>query len=163
MSEIKIRDNVTGEVFKYGKNGHHALSISEDGKCLYFENLQNGDGSLGGGYSFVLDDGKTPEESSSQDAVYGMTYANIGGFESTDNDGWIPCSERMPEENAVNPITRDAYVYPVTVELGGVTDVRYYSFWKGHWYNRGPKVMDELVIAWRPLSEPYHPERNEGE
>ncbi len=33
-----------------------------------------------GGYSFVLDDGKTPEESDSADALNGCCYANIGGF-----------------------------------------------------------------------------------
>lgn len=72
-----------------------------------------------------------------------------------ENDGWIPVEEGLPEEKGVNPITRDAYVYPVTVNLGGVTDTRYYSFWKGHWYNQGPKIMDELVIAWQPLPTPY--------
>ena len=42
---MKIRDNETGEVFEYGTNIHHALRISENGGCLTFENLQNGDGS----------------------------------------------------------------------------------------------------------------------
>ena len=96
---MKIRDNETGEVFEYGTNRHHALMISRNGGCLTFENLQNGDGSLksgDGGYSFVLDDGKTPEESVSPDAVNGSTYANIGGFyeENSKNDGWISVEER---------------------------------------------------------------------
>lgn len=80
---MKIRDNQTGKVFEYGADRHHALRISENGGCLLFENLQNGDGSLesgDGGYSFVLDDGKTPEESISAEAVNGAAYANIGGF-----------------------------------------------------------------------------------
>jgi hypothetical protein len=83
MSAIKIRDNETEEVFDYGTNRHHALRISENGSCLTFENLQNGDGSCGGGYSFVLDDGYTPEESLSPDAMNGATYANVGGFGNT--------------------------------------------------------------------------------
>lgn len=70
--------------------------------------------------------------------------------------GWIPVTERLPED-IVNPITRDAYVYPVTVDLGGITDIRYYSFCRGHWYNQGPKEMDELVIAWQARPEPYRP------
>lgn len=73
------------------------------------------------------------------------------------NQRWIPVSERLPED-VVNPITRDAYVYPVTVDLGGVTDTRYYSFCGGHWYNQGLKEMDELVIAWKERPEPYRPE-----
>lgn len=71
--------------------------------------------------------------------------------------GWIPVEERLPEGRR-NPITRDAYVYPVTVDLGGVTDIRYYSFCRGHWYNQGPKEMDHLVLAWMPMPEPYLPE-----
>ena len=71
--------------------------------------------------------------------------------------GWIPVTERLPED-VLNPITRDAYVYPVTVDLGGVTDTRYYSFCGGHWYNQGPKEMDDLVIAWKECPKPYKPE-----
>lgn len=79
---ILIRDNESKnkKVREYGTNRHDALMISNDGKCLYYENLQNGDGSMFGAYTFVLDDEKTPEESDSPDAFYGMTYANIGGF-----------------------------------------------------------------------------------
>lgn len=83
MSKILIRDNQTGRVFEYGTDIHHALRISENGGCLTFENMQCGDGSLetgDGGFSFVLEDGKTPEESDLPDAQYGMSYANIGGF-----------------------------------------------------------------------------------
>ena len=75
------------------------------------------------------------------------------------NDGWIPVEKRLPEGNAVNPITRDAYVYSVTVDFGGITDVRYYSFFKGHWYNQSPKIMDDFVIAWKERPEPYCPEK----
>lgn len=70
---------------------------------------------------------------------------------------WIPVSERMPDD-CVNPITEDAYVYPVTVQLGEITDIRYYSFCRGHWYNQGPEEMDDLVIAWMPRPEPYMPQ-----
>ena len=80
---MKIRDNETGEVFEYGTNIHHALRISQNGGCLMFENLQNGDGSLDsgdGGYSFVLDDGKTPEESIFSPDSFLDSYANSGKF-----------------------------------------------------------------------------------
>lgn len=76
------------------------------------------------------------------------------GGKANEMAGWIPVEERLPDD-LTNPITRDAYVYPVTVDLGDVTDIRYYSFWRGHWYNQGPETMDDLVIAWMPLPEPY--------
>lgn len=96
---MKIRDNETEEVFEYGENQHHALKISEDGKCLYFENLQNGEGSLEGGYSFVLEDGYTPKESLSPEAMNDMSYANIGGFKNTDNNDWIQEEEIQLQQN----------------------------------------------------------------
>lgn len=99
-------------------------------------------------------------------ACEGKNYNSAAAFEICDeiirkhmNEGWISCEERLPEGNAVNPVTRDAYVYPVTVDLGGVTDTRYYSFFKGHWYNQSPKIMDDLVIAWKERPEPYRPEK----
>ena len=40
-----IKDMLTGKIRKYGTNHHDALMISEDGRYLVYENLQNGDGS----------------------------------------------------------------------------------------------------------------------
>ena len=157
---MKIRDNETGEVFEYGTNIHHALRISRNGGCLTFENLQNGDGSLqsgDGGYSFVLDDGKTPKESNSPDAVNGATYANIGGLhgDNTKNDGWISVEERLPEE---------AGTYIINA-LTGERNIVTFAKWQNR-YKRfdmtGARTYWK-IIAWRPLPEPYRPERSEGE
>ena len=80
--------------------------------------------------------------------------------ESENKMRWIPVEERLPKED-INPVTQDAYVYPVTVDFGNVRDVRYYSFCRGHWYNCGPNPLDDIVIAWMPLPEPYEEVRNE--
>lgn len=68
--------------------------------------------------------------------------------------GWIPCSERLPEEG-INIITRDFFEYQVTFESDGVTDIRHYAFGRGHWWN-GPEIMDEYVTAWKPIPEAYY-------
>lgn len=167
---MKIRDNETGEVFEYGTNIHHALMISANGGCLTFENLQNGDGSLesgNGGYSFVLDDGKTPEESTSPDAVNGGTYANIGGFhgDTTKNDGWIPVEERMPEDDV------DVLITYADIDDENYTDICITTY--GYAYLGGNKLdykewrnpfeyfnVNYKVIAWKPLPKPYRPERS---
>lgn len=148
---MKIRDNETGEVFEYGTNIHHALRISGNGGYLTFENLQNGDGSLksgDGGYSFVLDDGKTPEESISADAVNGATYANIGGFrrDNTKNDGWIPAKEK-PAEDGFYVATMSGTLADQEEPFVGLAE-----FEDGNW------VDGDDVIAWRPLPEPYRAE-----
>lgn len=149
---MKIKDNETGEVFEYGTNMHHALRISENGGCLTFVNLQNGDGSLksgDGGYSFVLDDGKTPIESNSPDAINGATYANIGGFHrgSTKNDGWIPVKERLPIPNKEVWVTvkRNEKVFTSTDMM---TERGYFlNYEKGN------------ILAWKEketIPEPYY-------
>lgn len=180
---MKIRDNETGEVFEYGTNIHHALRISKNGGCLTFENLQNGDGSLksgDGGYSFVLNDGKTPEESSSPDSMYGATYANIGGFHehlsrenapeitrsSRDNDVWIPVEERMPEEYGeylVTIVPSAGYLWAKRIianfsDLMGI--VKKPIFYTGEVGKIDFEDITDMVIAWRPLPEPYRPERS---
>lgn len=60
--------------------------------------------------------------------------------------GWIPCSERLPEEK-INPVTNDFYEYQVTFKSDKVTDVRHYKFGRGHWWNCGQNV-DKYVTAW---------------
>ena len=53
--QIFIQDMESGRVFKYGKNCHDRLVISEDGRSLHYANLQNGDGSKFGNYRFYYE------------------------------------------------------------------------------------------------------------
>ena len=80
---IHIKDLSTGKVRLYGTDVHDSLTICEDGKFLYYENLQNGDGSRDG-YRFVTDEkGFTPDED--PDCYeYGWPTVNIGGFRTTE-------------------------------------------------------------------------------
>lgn len=75
------------------------------------------------------------------------------------NDGWIPVEERLPEEK-INPASQDFCEYQVTAKFGNVKDVRHYKYGNGHWWH-GPGIVDEYVIAWRPLPEPYKSKRSE--
>ena len=56
VRKMWIKDMLTGEVRKYGRNHHDSLRISDDGRYLVYENLQNGDGSEYGDYRFVVDE-----------------------------------------------------------------------------------------------------------
>lgn len=68
------------------------------------------------------------------------------------NDGWIPVEERLPED--------DSMVLVTCQTKKGIRSVnRAYcdgAFWHGSGSMSG-------VIAWRPLPDPYRPERSEGE
>lgn len=58
-------------------------------------------------------------------------------------NGWIPCSERLPE-NGTNVI--------VSFSSGTVTELRYVANGIFHGiYEYSTKV----IVAWRPLPEPY--------
>ena len=75
-----IKDMTNGTVRRYGTNVHDSLQISEDGRTLSYENLQNGDGSRYGGYRFCDSDGKVPEEDEVLVKHGANAYFNIGGF-----------------------------------------------------------------------------------
>ncbi len=80
---MKIKDLTNGEVFEYGESHHHALRISGDGMSLYFEHLQNGDGSFCGEYRFVDDfEEKIPDETETVKRYGADCYFNIGGFDT---------------------------------------------------------------------------------
>ena len=75
------------------------------------------------------------------------------------NNGWIPCSERLPEEKD-NPFTGDYMKYPVMVNIDGYVDLRYYFYGDGHW-RYGYEIKDKYVTHWLDI-EPYQP-KGEGE
>ena len=65
------------------------------------------------------------------------------------NNGWIPCSERLPEEEDYYLVTKeDDIAYSIDIAL-----------WNPHyhWSNNGFHKADK-VIAWQPLPTPYKKE-----
>ena len=66
------------------------------------------------------------------------------------NDGWIPVEERLPEESLNSVIGWDAYRERRCF-------VQYYG---GRWMLRADREPIH-IIAWRPLPDPYRPERSE--
>lgn len=83
-----IKDLQSGEIRKYGTNCHDSLRITDDGRMLSYENLQNVDGSRYGDYRFVTDEnGKIPGEDLDLIAHGADAYFNIGGFKK--NIEWL--------------------------------------------------------------------------
>ena len=69
------------------------------------------------------------------------------------NDGWIPVEERLPEE---------AGTYIVNA-LNGERDIVTFAKWQNR-YKRFDMTGARAywrIIAWRPLPEPYRPERSD--
>lgn len=71
------------------------------------------------------------------------------------NDGWIPVERGLPEKDGF-------YIATIDGEIIGEEDpfVGLAEFDRGDWYDDEDYTR---VIAWRPLPEPYRPERSEGE
>ena len=69
----------------------------------------------------------------------------VNQVEQEYNNGWIPCSERLPE---------DGCVYEVTEAEHGTTftDFASYDEQIGRWMDSEGLVM---VLAWREHSQPY--------
>lgn len=65
------------------------------------------------------------------------------------NDGWIPVDERLPEDGT--------YLCTLAGELCGIEE----PFTGMCGIENGIWDEPDCVIAWRPLPEPYRPERSE--
>lgn len=106
------------------------------------------------------------------DLCYGLNIAK-GIIRKHMNDGWIPVEERLPEEkeefnDVYDPVTlavidtewhKKSDIVQVTVYA---RDEEKYFTYVDNTYN-GEWVIFNLdnfkVIAWKPLSDPYRPER----
>lgn len=80
---------------------------------------------------------------------YKDTIEIVKELEQEYNNGWIPCSERLPERNT-NVIAQF---------LSGVVSELLFNE-KGLFqgiYEYGPNV----IVAWQPLPEPYKPQESE--
>ena len=84
----------------------------------------------------------------------GLTPPEIMELKEHMNDGWIPVEDRLPEEAGtyiINALTGERNIvtfakWQKRYKRFDMTGAR--SYWK--------------IIAWRPLPEPYRPERSEG-
>lgn len=85
---------------------------------------------------------------------------------SKDNGGWIPCEERMPErtlDEKMNDSYKEYLVFIDSVD-GWSIDIAVHDLWNDKkWRETHDFCEIENVIAWRPLPEPYRPEKGAEE
>lgn len=101
-------------------------------------------------------------------------YENIDNWTEEYNNGWIPCSERFPEEYVPVNVTwinrnPESYYAKIKDVPFSATAVYYNSKW--YWYSStcvdylieyGENDFDLVdkgidIVAWQPLPEPYQP------
>lgn len=77
------------------------------------------------------------------------------------NDGWIPVSERLPEEKKSVLVQWEKYDRHLNVTLTYL-DVMWLDDVEEQVFETTNGVPNGRVIAWRPLPEPYCPERRDS-
>ena len=107
------------------------------------ERLQN----IGWVYADYYPDGTNISRVSKKSVSYDEVIKIVQEVAEEYNGGWIPCSERLPEE-------KDGIVL-ICCEDGNVMTGEHSEFndtwYKGNMY----AVCGSNVIAWQPLPEPY--------
>lgn len=81
---------------------------------------------------------------------------------SRDNDIWIPVEERLPEEKKSVLVQWEKYDRHLNVTLTYL-DVMWLDDAEEKVFETINGVPNGKVIAWRPLPEPYRPERRSDE
>lgn len=102
------------------------------------------------------------------DSVKAIILRNLRDIRKHMNDGWIPVDERMPEDDV------DVLITYADIDDENYTDICITTY--GYAYLGGNKLdykewrnpfeyfnVNYKVIAWKPLPNPYRPERSEGE
>ena len=82
------------------------------------------------------------------------------------NDDWVSVGERMPMRTLDEKINESYQKYLVFIDGvdGWDIDIAVYDFWNDKKWREAHDGYGEIenVIAWRPLPEPYSPERNDN-
>ena len=84
------------------------------------------------------------EEQSKIHSYYANKLTEILKLTEQYNNGWIPCSERLPEENSS---------VIVCFAHGAVTELAFY----GGLFHGIYDYNTNVIIAWQPLPQPYQP------
>lgn len=95
------------------------------------------------------------------DLCYGMNIAK-DIIRKHMNDGWIPVEERLPEEEVSVLVQWEKYDKYLNVTLTYL-DVMWLDDAEEKVFETINGVPNGKVIAWRPLPEPYRPERSNDE
>lgn len=108
------------------------------------------------------DAGLTPEQVHEMKEALSRENTQEFTRQSRDNDGWISVEERLPEEKKSVLVQWEKYDRHLNVTLTYL-DVMWLDDAEEKVFETINGVPNGKVIAWRPLPEPYRPERSNDE
>lgn len=108
------------------------------------------------------DTGLTPQEIRELKEALSRENTQETARLSRDNDGWIPVEERLPEEEVSVLAQWEKYDKYLNVKLIYL-DVMWLDDAEKKVFETINGVPNGKVTAWRPLPEPYRPERSNDE
>ena len=91
---------------------------------------------------------KTDEDAEWNRAIYKSTEI-VNEVAEEYNGGWIPCSERLPEDDSICMVTVE---YPNNET---VVDYGWFDRKNVCWFVGMQEFRTSNIIAWQPLPEPY--------
>lgn len=72
--KIFVKDTYTGRVHEVGSDSHDSLILIDGG--LHYYNLQNGEGTYGGGYAFCTENGNIDFNNDEYDNYYHIGFSS---------------------------------------------------------------------------------------
>lgn len=109
---------------------------------------------------FYETDGKTEEDENINKATqlaFDDAKSIVQEVAEEYKDGWIPCSERLPEKNNMYLCTQNAYDLATNKKIIMVS-TELVEFYNGKWR----RATNLVITHWQPLPEPYKERENNG-
>lgn len=95
--------------------------------------------------------------------AYEIAIEIVKQLKEEHNDGWIPCSEKLPENDDDVLCWYEYRIMQGTHEgeMNQKFEIGYYNKYFKRWGGEVSSGRDCKVIAWRPLPEPYKEDEEE--
>ena len=111
--------------------------------------------------AFFMDDDLVKEKNRDENKLY-ISFSKLKKIIFSylmHDDGWIPVEERLPEEKKTVLVQWEKYGRYINITLTYL-DVMWLDDAEEKVFETINGVPNGKVIAWRPLPEPYSPERS---
>lgn len=139
---LSVKENALGRIDELGGAIEIISQVAEEYKELTITTNQ------------LTESNPKIEEFLNEDSPYTVEFTWCDN--AVKNNGWISCSERLPEEAYGCLVTVMDYEPMTGQEFENI--LPYFAGYDGHaWYDSDGQEIPFEIIAWQPIPEPYQP------